>query len=601
VYADAQQIQAKLNEIFDAKNSKNSRMYDYPSRRSARRSTKENESSSGFSVQKIIADDRTNKLIVIASEKAFEKIKEMIEILDSPSSDSSTQGQINVYYLKNGDAKKIAATLSSVIQTGGSAARRGRPPRPGFRDEGELFEGDIRVTADETTNSLVVVASPRDYKSLVKVIAQLDRERIQVYVEAAILDIGLSDKNNFGMEAFAGIPGMPGGGMGLLATPGGGIGLATGLMGAMGAAGGGAASVAGLAGLPKVLGAFNFVGPSADLFGTGVKVPSFGLAIEALQTYANIDVLSTPSLLTLDNEKAEMSVGEKVPTVGGASTIGGTNGIPIQNITYQDVKLRFAITPHVNDDNMVRLEIDQDVNELGQKEVIFGQDQYRIRTKSAKTTVVARDQQTIVIGGLISDKRIETETKVPFFGDIPFLGYLFGKKTVKEIDKKNLLLILTPYVIRSEEDLRQVYARKTKEREEFGKLYFGDKITKFDPHVDYNKKVGPVNRLIEQVDVEMQRVENGGEGLPNETVIKSETSIVPPVTTQIPEKNDQTKPSGLDVSILNNKEESFDVPPPLDTLSEEDLQDALGEELDQFEENIEVFEDVEAAPPVLEE
>lgn len=608
VHADAQQVQAKLNEIFDSKNAKDSRMYDYPPRRSARRSAKDDANAgSSFSVQKIIADDRTNKLIVIASEKAFERIKEMIDILDSPSSDSSTQGQINVYYLKNGDAKKIAATLSSVIQSGGSAARRGRPPRPGFREEGELFEGDIRVTADETTNSLVIVASPRDYKSLIKVIALLDRERIQVYVEAAILDIGLTDSNDFGMNAFAGIPGMAGGGMGLLATPGegteGGIGLATGLISAMGAAaGGGSAAIAGLAGLPAVLGSFNFVGSSGtDLFGTGVKIPDFGLAIEALQKYSNIDVLSTPSLLTMDNEKAEMSVGEKVPTVSGASTIGGTNGIPIQNITYQDVKLKFAITPHVNDDNMVRLEIDQDVNELGQKEKIFGQDQYRIRTKSAKTTVVARDQQTIVIGGLISESRIETETKVPFFGDIPILGYLFGKKTGKKVEKKNLLLILTPYVIRSEEDLRQVYARKTKEREEFGKLYFGDKITKFDPHVDYTKKVGPVNRLIEQVDVEMQRIENGGGGLPNETVIKSETSIVPPVTTELPKENDQTKPSGLDVSILNNKEENFVVPPPLDTLSEEDLQDALDEELDQFEENIEVFEDVESAPPVLEE
>ncbi len=518
-HADAVQVQAKLTDIFDSKNNNDyrGRRYNNDGPRSPR---SENNGGDGFSVQKIIADERTNKVITIASDSAYARIKEMISVLDVESSDASTQSQMNVYYLKNGDAKKIATTLAAVTQGSNSGAnRRGGPgSRMGFREEGVLFEGDIKITADEATNSLVIVASPRDYKSLSAVIAKLDKERIQVYVEAAILDIGLTDTNNFGINGFGVVPGM-----GMLAGNQQGIGLAAGLVGASAAAaaGGGAAGLAGLSGL---LGAFNFIGSPSELPGfPGVKMPSFGVVLEALQKYSNVDVLSTPSLMTLDNEKAEMSVGEKIPTVSGASTVGGGGGlgIPIQNITYQDVKLKFGITPHVNENDLVRLEIDQDVNELGEPESLLGATQYRIRTKSIKTTISAKDQQTVVLGGLISQTHKEIEVKIPWLGDIPILGYLAKHKT-KIIEKKNLLLVLTPYVIRSEEDLRKVHERKMKEREEFGRLYFGDKITKFDPHVDYAKKTGPLHRLMDQVDTEMKKVENGGPGLPGETVIKSE-------------------------------------------------------------------------------
>jgi general secretion pathway protein D len=514
-HADAVQVQAKLTDIFDSKNAN-----DYRGRRyneTSRSPRSGNNDGDSFSVQKIIADERTNKVITIASDSAYVRIKQMIAILDVESSDASTQSQMNVYYLKNGDAKKIAATLSAITQGNNSAAnRRGSGSRMGFREEGVLFEGDIKITADEATNGLVIVASPRDYKSLSAVIAKLDKERIQVYVEAAILDIGLTDTNDFGVNGFGVVPGI-----GLMGNPNG-MKLATGLVGLGASAVAGGLS-AGLASLPGMLGAFNMVGAPADIPGLPFKIPSFGVVLEALQKNSNVDVLSTPSLMTLDNEKAEMSVGEKIPTVSGASTVGGANGlgIPIQNITQQDVKLKFAITPHVNENNLVRLEIDQDVNELGEPESLLGATQYRIRTKSIKTTISAKDQQTIVLGGLIHQSQREIEVKIPWLGDIPILGYLAKHKT-KIREKKNLLLVLTPYVIRSEDDLGKLHERKIKEREEFGRLYFGDKITKFDPHVDYTKKTGPLHRLLDQIDTEMKKVENGGPGSAGETVIKNE-------------------------------------------------------------------------------
>jgi general secretion pathway protein D len=235
-----------------------------------------------------------------------------------------------------------------------------------------------------------------------------------------------------------------------------------------------------------------------------------------------------------------MSVGEKVPTVSGVSATGSGAlaglGIPIQNITYQDVKLKFSITPHVNDDNKVRLEIDQDINELGQQvEVTPGNKQWHIRTKAAKTTISAKDQQTVVLGGLIDQRQTNVETKIPILGDIPIIGHLF-KHTSKEVVRKNLLLVLTPYVIRSDDDLRKIHERKNREREEFGKLYFGDKITRYDPYVDYDKKSGPLSRMIREVGAEMQKTENGGPGLPGEIVIKP------------PEKVER-KDKSLDISI----------------------------------------------------
>lgn len=525
VYAEAKAVTETLNKIFDSKSASVERSrYMSASERAAQIQSGKDEAGDGFSVQKIIPEDRTNKLIVIASDKGYERVKEMIDTLDVPSSKVSGQMQINVYYLKNGDATKIAATLSTLTQSLKNRSNQGSMVNP-FGPGTETFEGDIKINADASTNSLIIVSNARDFKALSVVVAKLDKERIQVYVEAAIFDIGLQDDMNFGINAYGAIPDLLGAGnVGLLANPGG-RDLVSGVVGAIGKAATTNPALAGGAALASFVNTVGFMGARSDLFGIGVKLPGIGVVLDTLQKYSNVDVLSTPSLMTLDNEKAEISVGEKIPLLKGVTSIGlgssGIGGAPMQNVEMMDVKLKFGITPHVNNDNQVRLEIDQDVNELGQQVEILGSPQYNVRTKSAKTTVVAKDQQTIVIGGLIDQRQNTLETKIPILGDIPIIGYLF-KKTTKTKVKRNLILVLTPYVIRSDADLDAIHRRKMKEREEFGKLYFGDKITKFDPAVDYDKKTGPVGRLIHQVDHELKRMENGGPGLPGETVVKSE-------------------------------------------------------------------------------
>ncbi|MBH1988566.1 MAG: type II secretion system secretin GspD [Myxococcaceae bacterium] len=570
IHADATQIQNKLNDIFvslsgkpEAKAPSRSPYEDYLASRGA---------ADNFSLKKIIADERTNKLIIIASNKAFVQIKEMIDVLDVPTSGAGTQSQIYVYYLKNGDAKKISTTLSTLVQGMRSGQRASVGTPNGFARDA-MFESEIKVTADEATNSLVVAASPRDYKALTLVIAKLDKKRTQVFVEAAIMEISLDDTNNFSLGAFGGIPFQIAGNNStfILANPAG-KSLATDVFTKIGAAIA-TNNVNGVAaaGLAPFLNTMGFIGPTQDLSlnGNNLKVPGIGAILDIMQQYSNVDVLSTPSLMTMDNEKAEMSVGQRVPTVSGMSTVGfgtgqGGLGIPMQNVTYQEPKLKFTITPHVNDDNNVRLEIEQDVSTIGnaiELGGIKGNTQYTFNTKTTKTVVTSQDQQTIVLGGLVDETYRTIESKIPWLGDIPVLGHLF-KNTRKEKVKKNLMLVLTPYVVRDENDLQRIYQRKVQEREEFSKLYFGDKITKFDPYIDYDKKTGPVAHLIHQVSFEMEKTENGGKGLPDETVFK-------PVHDDWERHKFQTlDPSSSEQSILESGAAPVQVPPSMLTESE---------------------------------
>ena len=511
-YADAIEVEKKLNEIFEPSGDKKKQQKSALERAAAfrRGSTGSEESdNSGFTVHKIIADERTNKLLVIASDKAFEKIEEVISMIDVPSTDGSAQGQVHVYYLKNSDATKIAKTLNTLTQGSRKSNRRKKDD-----DNENLFEDEVRVTADEATNSLVVVAGPRDYKSLRSVVDKLDRKRPQVYIEAVIMDIEVNNKLGLGLESFGGLN-TPGGLL-MGGTPGGGD-LLKGLAGGMT----NPASIGGA--ISPFLNSLGLIGAPMNTDGLGlpanVAVPSFGVALKMLQTYSDIDVLATPSLMTLDNEKAEMSVGKKIPILKGTSAVQGLE-IPIQQVTYEDASLKFIITPHIGDGDTLRIEIEQDIKEVGENIKINNQDQPVLKTKFTKTTVATSDQQTIVISGLISRERKRSESKWPILGDIPLLGWLFKGRDTEKVDK-NLVLVVTPYIIRSDEDFQKIYDRKMREREQLAKMYFGDKISTYDPHIDYTKKRGPLTQLVDHVDDEMQRAENGGPGLPGETVIRS--------------------------------------------------------------------------------
>ncbi|MCP4502037.1 MAG: type II secretion system secretin GspD [Deltaproteobacteria bacterium] len=548
LYAEVGEISQKLTDIFDKASTKGgtSKNLGVPKRnqKGGGKISEELAELEDVAIDKIVADERTNKLFIISSTRAFRRVKEVIDILDIPSEDHSATAKVYVHALNNADSQKMASTLSSLAQ--GSKSTRNKKKKKKTDQTASLFEGEVKVSADEATNSLVVVSSPRDFRALKKVIEELDVKRPQVFVEAAILEVSLTQNRRFSLDAYGGlpatVPGLDGNGLGIVANQGGQQ-LVTSSAQSLAAQqlfetlqnnpGSFDASnltnvVDATQSLENLLGWLAFRGPaipgSEEAF--GFAVPSFGMVLNALQTNAAVDVLSTPHIMTTDNEKAEISVGERIPVVRGISPAGSSAFGGLQQVAYEDVKLKFTVTPHVNADNDIRLEIEEEVSDLGgQVSVGNGLTQPIITNRSAKTTVVVKDQQTVIIGGLISNRKSDTESKFPILGDLPIIGWLFKQWSDSE-QKTNLILVLTPYVIRDREDFREIYERKLKERQVFVENFFGSSNS-YNPYVDYRKKSGPLARLIDDVEQEMSKLENGGAGAGGEQLITPDYPLVP--------------------------------------------------------------------------
>jgi general secretion pathway protein D len=472
---------------------------------------------------KIMADERTNSLIVLASEPAYLRVKALVNRLDV-SVDIEGSGKIFVYPLENADAEEMSTTLTAVISgvqqpstgTGNRPGRQGRepdqpraPPAPSSGSEGAAaFEGQVRVTHDKPTNSIVVTASFKDFLALREVIRRLDIPRPQVYIEATIAEIGVDNGRNLGTAWHAGAEY----GDGDLLVAGvehpqlNSLNLAT------------LATSTGL-----IAGALGHLLPGAEEL-LGQSIPSYGILFNALATTSNVNVLSQPHLLTTDNEEAEISVGQNIPYqsalvggFGGGQTPGG-GFFPTQSIQRQDVELNLKITPQINQSDLVKLEIDLTINDIASQDFAGLGPSWSKRT--LKDTVVVKDQQAVVLGGLLSDKISHTESKVPLLGDIPVLGYLF-KYTTKRKEKRNLLILLTPYIVKSQMDLEKIVERRIREQREFMRAYSGLAEAEYRPDIDYQRKrglVAEINKVMKTVEEEqraMDELEQREIGLPD--------------------------------------------------------------------------------------
>ncbi len=507
---------------------------------------------------KIMSDDRTNMLIVLSNEAGYLRVKALVDRLDLPM-ELEAGGTIHVYPLQNADAEKLATTLNTALQgqgqrQPGAAGQPGQPagtvppPRPaGGPDIGTSFEGQVRVTHDAPTNSLVVVSSGRDFLTLSDVIKRLDQPRRQVYIEAVILEVQLSNELDLGTSFHGGASDGNGGViLGGLQDPSlksldvTTLASATGLLG-------------GLIGAPLT--------DSEKLLGK--SIPSYGVLIQALGKNSNTNILSEPHILATDNEDSEISVGNNIPYIGGFSSLGfgapttptaggtSTTGFPGfgQNIQRENLNLDMKIKPHVNGDDMVRLELEQDIKDLGDRDPQLGP---TWTERKIKTNVVVRDQQSIVIGGLMQDRIIYNESKIPFLGDIPILGYLF-KYTTREKKKTNLLILLTPYVIKDQFDLQQIVERKVRERQEFLRSFKNLDESRYLPHVDYQRKRGlveEINRSVQTVEKEqdlLREFERHGMAVPEgqvhyDVVPPTDDNAPPPDTTPAPAPAPQPPP-----------------------------------------------------------
>ena len=468
-----------------------------------------------MTISKMIPDERSNQLIVIATERAYARLLTLIHKLDVPI--EGGDGRIHVYYCENANCDELGQTLTAItgvaVAGGGSSrSRRGAAaaaaPTPAAPSpNGQLpllFEGDMRVSFDRPTNSLIILSSLKDYQSLRRVIEKLDSPRKQVFVEAMVMEISLDKSRTLGASFHGGVPNVSIFGKQSLVL--GGLDI-TKTLNPGGLLSGGGDTLLGLAaGVigPPIPDAAQTLNAPASV---ASSIPSFGVLVTALQQNNDVNVLSTPHLLIMNNEDGEISVGQNLPfqgaSFGGGAASGAFGGIPLATpVQRTDVALKMKLTPHVNEHDMIRLEVDQEIQDILSPN--FNGLGPATSKRSAKTTVVARDQQTIVIGGLSQDREVEKVVKIPFLGDIPILGFFF-RNTTKSTQKTNILIALTPYVITDQADLRRVLEKKLKERREFVERFGKQDVVNPEATIDYRRKRGmleEINRGVREIEEE---------------------------------------------------------------------------------------------------
>ena len=419
----------------------------------------------GGIINTIIADERTNTLIVHANVKGTDQVRELVAKLDLKVPTSQGGGKVRVVYLQFADAEQVANTLNNFSTQ--SKAPGFTPPAGGAGTgsnpiAGSLFEGSIKISPDKATNSIVITASPSDFVTVQRVINQLDIPREQVYVEVVLMEVAMVRGMNLSANVAA--PALFSG-----STPGGANDLSFLLSGPLGMLSNAGALVT----LP-----IPGLGTSAPITSpTGQQVtglPNAFAIVKAAQNNQNISVLATPQIIALDNTEATFESTEKIPlatttSVQGAGVATGFGG-PSQEITTS-IKIKPQINKMIN---FVKMDVTVKLGDIDNSNVpnnVKG-NANGTTTRSSQTTVLVGDSDTVVLGGLVRDKAEDLTVKVPLLGDIPIIGWLFKAKSTK-VEKRNLLIFMTPHIVRQYAKIRTILDKKLKERDEFLELNSG--------------------------------------------------------------------------------------------------------------------------------
>jgi len=390
-----------------------------------------------FLIPKIVADDRSNSVIVSGEVKARERVTRLIKRLDS---ELETSGNTRVYYLKYSKAQDLVKVLNGVSKTIASESKKSKVK--------SSSKANISIEAHEPTNTLVITGQPDMLRSLESVIRQLDVPRAQVHIEAIIVEVYETDGVQLGVQWY---------------NEGGAFTQFT----------NGPAPITSVAGAAEVAkstkgdyvpaeynsdnvlikegfyqndtqGDYTLL---AQLLGTvsggmfGVMKNDWGAIVQAVSQDVNSNILATPSITTLDNEEAYFLVGQEVPIITGSQT-GSNNSNPFQTVDRQEVGIKLLVTPQINEGNSVQLTIEQEVSSVSGTTGV----DISINKREIKTTVMVESGQTIVLGGLIDEDVQESVQKVPLLGDLPFIGHLF-KSTSNSTRKRNLMVFLKPQII----------------------------------------------------------------------------------------------------------------------------------------------------------
>jgi len=380
----------------------------------------------------MVADERTNVIVLLANEVDTLRIKQLISMIDKEA--PRGKGKVHVYYCENATAEELAKVLQEVPSQD-AGAPKGKANAP-------VIAGKVRISADKATNSLIIMADQEDYIVLEEVIKKLDIPRSMVFIESLIMEVDMDTSLDIGIDwqAFGEVRNTNVGasfsdaiqpdvdpGTGVLRNP---------------FTGGFAAGL--LHGTTEI---------------AGITVSNISAIIRAVKTDDEFRILSTPQVLTTDNEEARITVGENRPYQTRATT--DTSGGTFESFEYRDVGKILKITPHVTEGRLIRMQISLEVTNIDLASTLTTSSTLPVTQKrTVDTTVIVKDSQTVVIGGLIDDSSTRNDTKVPALGDIPLLGWMFRKRT-EASQKTNLYIFLTPRVIKSPAEAQEIFKDKT--------------------------------------------------------------------------------------------------------------------------------------------
>lgn len=404
----------------------------------------------------VLADSRSNSLVVRSENRSrLQAVRSMVAQLDQPNAITN----VRVVYLKNADATRVAQTLRSVLarDASGNAATPAAQPASTTAPtstqstssmssntasgaaQSAINLGGGSVYADTANNALVITAPDAMYNNLRAVIDQLDRRPAQVFIEALIAEMSSERAAEYGIQWTIGAGNSNGGAV------------------ANTNFGGTGQNLIGIAQNPASIGkGMNFIVGGGSVEIGGVRLPELGMLARFLESDAKANILSTPSLVTVDNEEAKIVIGKNVPFVTGQYTNTGssTPSNPFQTIERKDVGLTLKVKPQITEGGTVRLQIMQEVSDVLQ-DTASNANGPTTTKRSLESVVIANNGEVIVLGGLVQDNYTGGVDKVPLLGDLPVLGPLFRYDT-RSRSKSNLLIFLRPRIMRSSEESRSV-------------------------------------------------------------------------------------------------------------------------------------------------
>lgn len=386
----------------------------------------------------------TNQLLVVDSALNVEKIMTILSNIDQPL--SFQEAEVNVYPLLYADATELAKVLEGILKG---------PPAPKRQKASPVVTtpfADVQITPDKATNSLIIVTSPADYQRIAQVIEKLDKKRRQVFVEAMIVEATIEKVKELGSKWRATVQHndepVTIGGFGTLQSTDV-LDILTGLSGFT------------LGGLGNFLDIpVSTVNSDGSVSSSTLTVPGFAALFDMSEFRDAINVLSTPQLLTSDNEEAEIVVGENVPFISSSQRDLSTTNTVLSSIERQDVGIRLKITPQITEGNYVKLDIYQEISSVKEDSENVTISVGPTTTKrSTSTSVLVKNEQTVVISGLMEDEDRDELVKTPILGDIPIFGWLFKHKS-RTREKTNLLVFITPHIVTESEQLAEITERK---------------------------------------------------------------------------------------------------------------------------------------------